>query len=245
MKKIHLIMPMGGKGQRFFDDGFVIPKPLIEICGKPFFYWSAMSVLKYMPESDVTFVVLQEHIDNFDIKNKILSYFPDAKIAVLENVLKGAVLTCMKGAEMVDSDLPVIFNDCDHMFRCNALNELTDKDVSEHDGFLVTFSSDSPKFSYAETDENGIVKRTVEKQVISSNAICGAYYFRNKDVFLENAKIYLDKCSYSEYFMSGVYNCMADNGLKTGVLQTDYHVSFGTPEEYAEAQNRSEFGDLL
>ena len=101
-------MPMGGKGQRFFDDGFVIPKPLIEICGKPFFYWSAMSVLKYMPESDVTFVVLQEHIDNFDIKNKILSYFPDAKIAVLENVLKGAVLTCMKGAEMVDSDLPVI-----------------------------------------------------------------------------------------------------------------------------------------
>lgn len=245
MEKIHLIMPMGGKGQRFFDDGFIIPKPLIEIYGKPFFYWSAMSVLKYIPESDVTFVVLQEHIDNFDIKNKILSYFPDAKIVVLENVLKGAVLTCMKGAEMIEADIPVIFNDCDHMFKCTALNELSDKDVSEHDGFLVTFKSDSPKFSYAETDENGIVKRTVEKQVISSDAICGAYFFKNKDIFLENAKEYLDKCSYSEYFMSGVYNCMADNGLKTGILQTDYHISFGTPEEYAEAKNRIEFGDLI
>ena len=36
MKKLHLIMPMGGRGYRFFKDGYSMPKPLIELNGKPF-----------------------------------------------------------------------------------------------------------------------------------------------------------------------------------------------------------------
>ena len=241
MKKLHLIMPMGGKGQRFFDDGFVMPKPLIEINGKPFFYWSAMSILHFMPECDVTFVVLKEHIEKFDIKNKILEFFPQAKITVIDHVLAGAVLTCMEGAKTIDDDMPVLFNDCDHMFKCSALAGLSEEKARDIDGILLTFKSDSPKFSYAKCNADGFVEKTVEKQVISSDAICGAYYFKNKDIFIANANEYLDKCNYSEYFMSGVYNCMSDNKLKTVVFNTDYHISFGTPEEYYAAENRSEF----
>lgn len=37
MAKIHLIMPMGGKGDRFAKRGYDLPKPLISIYGKPFF----------------------------------------------------------------------------------------------------------------------------------------------------------------------------------------------------------------
>ena len=40
--KIHLIMPMGGAGSRFFKNGFVMPKPLIEINGYPFLYWATL-----------------------------------------------------------------------------------------------------------------------------------------------------------------------------------------------------------
>ena len=32
MAKLHLVMPMAGRGSRFFENGFVMPKPLIEIC---------------------------------------------------------------------------------------------------------------------------------------------------------------------------------------------------------------------
>lgn len=100
MKNFHLVMPMGGKGQRFFNDGYVAPKPLIEIHDRPFFYWSTMSILKYNPDCDVTFVVLREHIEKFDIKNRILSYFPQARVEVIPEVLAGAVLTCMAGVEI-------------------------------------------------------------------------------------------------------------------------------------------------
>ncbi len=34
--KIHLIMPMGGAGSRFYKNGYIQPKPLIEIKGKLF-----------------------------------------------------------------------------------------------------------------------------------------------------------------------------------------------------------------
>ena len=67
----HLIMPMGGKGSRFTKNGYVMPKPLIEINGKPFLYWAARSVTKFIDTEDTTFVVLQQHIDEFAIENAI------------------------------------------------------------------------------------------------------------------------------------------------------------------------------
>lgn len=35
--KVHLIMPMGGRGSRFSNEGFDFPKPLIQIYNNPFF----------------------------------------------------------------------------------------------------------------------------------------------------------------------------------------------------------------
>ena len=61
-----------------FPNGFVCPKPLIEINGKPFFYWAARSVEKFVDCADLTFVVLEEHIRDFAIDEKIKAYWPAA-----------------------------------------------------------------------------------------------------------------------------------------------------------------------
>ena len=79
MKKLHLIMPMGGRGYRFFKDGYSMPKPLIELNGEPCFYWSAQSVMKFVDVADISFVVLQEHIDHFEIDQKIKGTLPSGK----------------------------------------------------------------------------------------------------------------------------------------------------------------------
>ena len=83
-KKLHLIMPMGGAGSRFFKNGFVMPKPLIEINGKPFLYWATRSVEKYVNLADITFVVLNQHIAEFQIDKVIEKYFPEAKIEAVD-----------------------------------------------------------------------------------------------------------------------------------------------------------------
>ena len=244
--KLHLIMPMGGAGSRFFKDGYSIPKPLIEIQGRPFLYWSTMSILKYIDVEDLTFVVLQEHIDKFNIDKVILKYFKDAKIVVLPKLLKGAVLTCIEGVSNINDKLPIVFNDCDHMFKCSEFYNYINDDFNENiDGALLTFLSNDSKFSFLELNDKQNVVRTVEKVAISNHAICGAYYFKNKDIFLKNAGEYLENCNYNEYFMSGVYNIMIKHNAIIKNFTVDMHIPFGTPEEYEVAKNKEDFKELI
>ncbi len=244
-QKIHLIMPMGGAGSRFFKNGFVSPKPLIEINGKPFLYWATESIRKYVDLVDITFVVLREHIDNFEIDSVIKAYYPNAKITVIPKLLNGAVLTCMHGVNDINDSLPILFNDCDHAFYSKSFNDFANSgNFDTPDGALLTFTSNDPKFSFLVKDKEGNICGTVEKVAVSNSAICGAYYFKSKEVFLDNAKTYLEKCSYSEYFVSGVYNIMTESGLRVSDFTCDIHTPFGTPEEYYAAENNEIFKRL-
>ena len=71
MSKLNLIMPMGGRGSRFESMGLNLPKPLINIYGKPFFYWAVQSIVKFLEIQSLTFVVLREHIEKYKIDNEI------------------------------------------------------------------------------------------------------------------------------------------------------------------------------
>lgn len=236
MSKLHLIMPMGGKGYRFFKDGFSMPKPLIELEGKPFFYWAVQSVSKFVELEDISFVVLKEHIEQFNIDGIIRRYYPDARIVVIPEVLPGAVLTCMEGVKEIGDEAPILFNDCDHMFMSRGFYDFcAEAKFDSPDAALLTFRSNEAKFSFIRKDETGKIIGTVEKQAVSELAICGAYYFRNSEIFLKAAEQYLTECSYEEFFVSGVYNVLAREGFTLKNFETDVHISFGTPEEYFAA----------
>lgn len=163
--KLNVIMPMGGGGTRFGNHGFNVPKPLIEIYGKPFFYWATQSLVKNIEIESLTFVVLKEHIEKFTIDQRIKEFYPDARINVIPEVLPGAVLTCKAGVINIENDKPIIFNDCDHLFLCSSFYEFCKNDEFETiDGGLLTFKSHDPKFSFVAYDENGYVNHTVEKR---------------------------------------------------------------------------------
>lgn len=246
MTKVHLIMPMGGRGSRFSGQGFEFPKPLITIYGKPFFYWSVKSISKFIELESLSFVVLREHVDNYQIDKEILKLFPTASIYILPKVTKGAVITCMEGITAINDDLPILFNDCDHLFKSEAFNNFCKKGVDGSvDGLLLTFESKENKYSFVGKDNKGNVIRTVEKEVISDEAICGCYYFKNSSIFIEAAKQYLTKCNYSEYFMSGVYNIMIENNQCIRSMLTDYHVPYGVPEEYEKAKEDKHYEELI
>ena len=242
MAKIHIVQPMGGGGTRFAKMGFKLPKPLIELGEKPFFYWSTASLYDNIEDKDLHFVILQEHIDKFGLDKEIEKYYPDAKVTVIPEILNGAVLTALEGVKDINDDAPIIINDCDHAFKCEAFNEYCAKgDFAEIDGALLTFESNDPKYSFLEMNDEGNVVRTVEKEAVSTHAICGAYYFKNTKMFQKYAERYLKNCDYAEFFMSGVYNEMAKDGLVIKNFICDYHIPFGTPDEYEAAKNEELF----
>lgn len=238
-------MPMGGAGSRFTKNGFMVPKPLIEIHEKPFLYWATQSIEKFTDLADITFVVLNQHVAEFHVDEVIRTYYPDAKIEKVdfEDVKSGAVMTCLAGLKHIQDDQPVLFNDCDHMFRCSKFSADMNSGNWNYDGALLTFESDQPQFSYI-AYKNGKISGTVEKKAVSSHAICGAYMVRNAQMFRDMASQYLINCNYSEFFVSGIYNEMCGEGLDVHNYTVDFHVPFGTPEEYETAKN-SEYFELL
>ncbi|MEE0801534.1 MAG: NTP transferase domain-containing protein [Gemmiger sp.] len=247
--KLHLILPMAGRGSRFFENGFVSPKPLIEIHGRPFFYWATQSIARFVDCADITFVVLEEHIRTHAIDREIRRYYPDARIVALPAVTEGAAITALRGAEALPDDGPLLFNDCDHLFWCRAFNEFcaAGQFAQGPDGALLTFPSDSPAYSYLQYGPDGRVCHTVEKQVVSHDAICGAYYFRSRTLYADACAEYLHNCAYREFFVSGIYNVLAARGADLRGFATDLHLPFGTPAEYALAeapQNNAAFERL-
>ena len=237
--KVNIVIPMAGRGSRFKELS-KIPKPLIEIKGLPFFYYSAKSLTKYFDYSKLIFIGLKNHNKDNILVNKIKSLFPDAVIKLLDKTPNGAVLTSREAIELIDNDYPVIFNDCDHIFYSEEL-EQSKNQLKNFEGFILTFNSDSSIYSYLIKDKNGNVIGTREKEVISNEAIAGVYGFKNIKIFQKASEEYLKNCDYSEFYMSGLYNMST---LKKGIIKsykTNFNISFGTIEEFDKAKNNNIF----
>lgn len=233
MSNIALIMPMAGRGSRFAAIGIKEPKPLIELNGRPFFWWAVESVRRTVSVREMVFVVLDEHCEQFGIDKRIVYYYPDAQIVKIPDVTSGAAETAQVGLSYVRSNGPVAINDCDHAFICHDLAAVASTLTTSACGALLCFRSDNPAYSYIKLDWKGEIVGTVEKKVVSPYAIAGCYLFSSPAVFASIYESYRTTCPYSELFISGLYDLLAARGEKLLKLEAEQHRSFGTPEEFS------------
>ena len=173
MKKYNLLLPIAGKAQRFIDAGYTMPKPLILARNKHVIDWALESVNK--SECNLIFMVRVDHVYNFSI-DKILKqkFGEDITIIKISEVTRGALETCTLARTHIDNNLPLIIYTPDVHFGPVFNPDSIQKDS---DGFLLTFTANSPDHSYSDYDESGKVKNVVEKEVISKEANVGLYYF--------------------------------------------------------------------
>jgi dTDP-glucose pyrophosphorylase len=230
----NLVMPMAGNGSRFPNNEFEVPKPYIQLQGKPFFYWAAQSVLKNLTSvEEIVFVIQEFHSNEFQADKQILRYFPGARIIKIDWPTTGSLETAVIGLEKVNQSNPVLINDCDHAFSFRKLEEAVSLLKSGMlDAFLAHFDSNSTSYSYAAYDANGFLRETAEKNPISNLAIAGIYAFQNANKIYENLFEYKETNSNSELFVSGIYNTIVKRGGKVKGFLLDDHVSFGTPKEF-------------
>lgn len=233
---LNLIVPMAGLGSRFAKNGEKHPKPLIAYLGKPFFWWATESVKSYNTLKSLTFVVLRQHIVEFQIDKTLLAEYPEANIVVLEQVTTGAAETALKGLLAIDEiSGPIGFLDCDHAFDIGNI-EIELNSLKSDAGCLCYFPSNNPAFSYIIIDEENNITGTVEKTVASNRAIAGFYLFRNSETFQTAYDKYIENCPYNELYMSGVFNELLKENQKIIAIELKKHISFGTPEELESAR---------
>lgn len=238
MRTLHIIMPMAGEGSRFLKEGITTPKPLILAKAKPFFLRAVSSLKNIGAPRKYSFIVRKEHIDSFEIDKKMFAYFPCANIISVEKTTRGAVETCMMAKEFIKDEEGILVLDCDLEFKSTQFDRLVTESLSQpirqtDGGVLVAFRSSNPRYSYALTNSQNSVIKTAEKEVISENALAGAYFFSKAESFLTAAEHLLakDKIEKPEYYVSLLYNTMIQNGETVKLANTNQYHSFGTPEE--------------
>ena len=235
-----LVMPMAGRGSRFMREGIVEPKPLIDLHGRPFFWWAVESVRRMLPIEEMVFVVLQEHIVRWKIDQCIQKFYPSASIVALPDVTSGSAETAALGVAELKASLPLIVNDCDHAFEASGLPGAAEQLSRRCDGMLMTFRSESPNYSFVRLGPAGEITGTIEKVAASPFAIAGCYLFRSPALFRAQYLAYLRTCPYAELFISGMYDQMLRDKLRVGKVVLDEHFAFGTPEEFAAVTPRME-----
>ncbi len=227
--KYNLLLPIAGKAQRFLDEGYTMPKPLIMSKDKHIIDWSMDSF--DTDDCNVIFAVRLEHINNFSIDDILRRKFgEDIKIVVVDRVTDGSVSTCLLAKDLIDNELPLIIYTPDVYFE-DTFNP-TEIDAAL-DGFLLTFKANSPAHSYVELDDSGLATRTAEKEVISENAAVGVYYYRTGSMFVKYAEEMIEKNirTKNEFYICPMYNLLIRDGLKVGISQVKKMHVLGTPAE--------------
>jgi NDP-sugar pyrophosphorylase family protein len=245
---MQIVIPMAGKASRFKTHEIKSPKPLLDVFGIPLAARAAQSIQNF-GNNQYLFISLVEH-KKWDIESRIKEYFPNSKFIYLKEPTRSPVETCLAAASELNQELPVVFNDCDHIFKCPEFDHFLMKQETSvtQNGSILYFKSNDPRFSYIKTSKNGnneYVQSAIEKQVISGHAVCGTYFFKSVDIFQQLSRNKLKYISKREVFMIELIDLLAKTKGDVTAFKTTYHKSLGTPEEYNEAIKDIAFRKLL
>lgn len=244
MRDLHIIMPMGGLGSRFTKAGFTLPKPLISVDNMPMFMKALSSLNEINTTKRITTIIRKEHQIEFKLADRIQSHLPACNVIIIDKLTRGALETALFAKEHVKESEGVLLLDCDLWFQSTKYTKLIEESLenlaNSYDGILTYFQEVNPRYSYVEIkDERAL--RTAEKQKISTNALVGSYFFKNKKTFFNQAELAIKEGAFNElteYYTAPLYNNLIKNNLVIGTAAIDQYYSFGTPEELERYENR-------
>lgn len=243
---LQILIPMSGFGERFRRAGYTVPKPLIEVEGKPII----AHVIDLFPgETNFTFICNQEHLDTpeYRMREQIRRYCPTARIVGIGPHKLGPVNAVMQAADYVDQHAPTIVNYCD--FACVWDYAAFAQFVRDSgcDGAIPCYTGFHPHMigstSYAYVrQENGWVADIQEKQSYTDEpmheyASSGTYYFRSGALMLDCFARTMKRCDLrlnDEYYVSLAYKPLLDDGRSVAVYELNHFMQWGTPADLVE-----------
>lgn len=223
---------MAGEGTRFPRDTYKIPKPLIEINGVP--------MIKMATESlgltgTYHFVIRKDSYYD-QVCTLLHAIFPTSKIISVDETTEGPASSCLLFRDLIDNEDELVIANCDQIMWWDPDLFLTAARYYKYDGLIVTYSTSTPKNSYARIDKNGFVREIKEKEVISDISLNGIHYWRKGKYFVQSAESmikYNDRAPNGEFYVGPTYNHMINQGLKVGIhhIPNWQHNPVGVPED--------------
>ena len=229
---------MAGEGTRFKNKGYTIPKPLIDIKGKPMFIRAA----NCMPPADLWIFICQKNLLKDGLIYKyIKENFNNYEIIYIDYLTDGQASTCNLAKKyLIDND-QIFISACDSYFEYNA-DEYFSK-INTYD--VLVFSTKSQEIHFNNVNLFGWIKSNnifvekiscksqlsdepkEDKVIIGTFAFKNLYFYKNS---LNNLFKHKNKIN-NEYYMDMVIAESLNLGFEVGEIVVNNYISWGTPEE--------------
>lgn len=229
---LNIVIPMAGRGSRFAKEGYAMPKPLIDVHGKPMIEVVTNNI-RPKCEHKFIYLCLQEHLEKYNLENRLKEMSPNCIVVPVNQVTEGAACTVLLAEKYIDNE--------DMLMMANS-DQYVDIDINEYiqamddsDGLIMTMYADDPKWSFIKYDERKYVTMVREKEVISNEATVGIYNFKRGSDFVQYAYQMIDKNIRvnNEFYVAPVYNEMIEDGKKVKFYnvgrEDDGMYGLGTP----------------
>ena len=238
--RINLI-PLAGRGKRFADEGYKLPKPVVPVDGIPM----VVAAAKSLPPADKNvFICLKEHIKRYHIDRDIKKYFPQAVIVTIDGVTEGQASTCLLAEKYVEPDAELTIGACDNgmAYAQGAYDKVINDPKT--DAIAWTFRNNPnvtrhpEHWGWVTVDKKKFIKKVSVKVPISNDpihdhAIVGCFSFKKAKYFFEYAKkmIKANRRINNEFYNDELMNVLVENGLRVKVFEIDTYIGWGTPAD--------------
>jgi NDP-sugar pyrophosphorylase family protein len=250
---MQIVIPMSGFGERFRRAGYVVPKPLIEVDGKPII----SHVIDLFPgETDFTFICNEDHLANPDYRmTQILQELcPTCRIVGIPAHKLGPIYAVHQIEYLLDPTRPVVVNYCDFTcywdwdhFKVFVAQTQCSGAIPAYKGFHP-HTLGTTNYAYMKEvpstipgKESGWLLDIQEKQPFTDNrmeeyASSGTYYFASAKIMSDAFEQTMDQNLNigGEFYVSLAYKPMLAQGKKIAVYPLQHFMQWGTPDDLEE-----------
>jgi len=229
-ENLNVLIPMAGAGSRFADAGYTFPKPLIEVRGKSMIQ---VVVDNIGLDANYHFVVQKEHREKYNLDTMLNLIAENCKVIEVDGLTEGAACTALLAKKFINNNQPLFFANSDQWVDWDPVEFMYKMQETKSDGGIVTFEANHPKWSFAKTNNDGIVTEVAEKKPISTNATVGYYYWKHGSDFVKYAEEMIRKNIRvnNEFYVCPVYNQAIEDGKIIRISRAKAMWGLGTPED--------------
>ena len=252
-KNTTLILPMAGKGSRFSEVGYNLPKPFLPVNNSVM----VVEAVKCLPETtEKIFICLKEHFESYDVEGVLSNHFNNVRIHKINNVTEGQAVTCELGINKFNVDLenPILISACDNGIFYDIKKIQSYFEDESIDIIVWSFRNNQTSkinpnsYAWLEVDENDFIKyvsckKFIYEDPLKTHAIIGTMFFRKGKFFISGLSKNKEKeiRTNGEFYVDDVLNRNIENGLKVKVFEVDNYICWGTPDDYKTYNYWKEF----
>lgn len=226
---LKIVIPMAGWGTRMRPHTWSKPKPLVSVAGKTSFE-HLMDQFDTLPDPKRTefIFIVGPYLGETQIPAFAKEHYPDINAHfVVQGEMKGQSHALYLARQYLTGPMVMIFSDT-----------LIETDFSfldlekSHGVAWVKAVPDPRRFGVAEVNEEGWIKRLIEKPQSKENnlAVVGCYYFKNSEDLMAaiEEQIQRNVQLKNEFFLVDAINIMLERGALMRVEHVDTWLDTGT-----------------